>query len=289
MRIIIFTLSLLFSFPALAVDSIKVSDNIYMLVAEGVHGNIGISVGDDGVFMVDSKLAPLSDEIKASIAKISDKPVKALINTHLHYDHVGSNESFGSDGAIIVAHDNVRTKLKSEQYIKFFDKKTPALNKSGLPKVTFNKEMTLHYNNEEIIIKHLPNAHTDGDSVVYFKKANVLHMGDLFFNGMYPFIDSSNGGSVKGFIKAILMTIKSIDDKTKIIPGHGDLANKADLQTHYNMLVAITNNIEKLIGNGKSLKDVIAAKPTSKFDKKFGGGFINPESFITIIYNDLKK
>jgi glyoxylase-like metal-dependent hydrolase (beta-lactamase superfamily II) len=188
-------------------------------------GNIGVSSGEDGVFMIDDQFAPLTVRIKAAIEKISDKPIRFIINTHWHYDHTGGNENHGNEDVVIVAHDNVRERLSKDGFIEAFNKKIPASPKAALPVITFNDRVTFHLNQQEIQVIHRSNAHTDGDSIVIFKSANVIHTGDTFFNTMYPFIDGSSGGSVKGVIDATDYVLSLANETTKIIPGHGPLAD----------------------------------------------------------------
>jgi len=224
----------------------KISDHIYML--QGAGGNIGISTGDDGVFMIDDQFAPLSDKIKAAIKTVSDKPVKFLVNTHFHGDHSGGNANFEADGAIIVAQDNVRKRLASNE-------KTAS---AGLPVITFSEDATFYQNGDDVFLTHVHNAHTDGDALVYFAQSNVLHTGDTFFNGRFPFIDINRGGSIEGDIAAAKKGLILINDDTKIIPGHGKLATKADYQKYHDMLVGIKNNVMKAIEDNKTLEEVTA-------------------------------
>ena len=265
----------------------EVSGTVRMLQGRG--GNLAVSAGEDGVFLIDDQFAPLSDKIKAAIATFTDKPVKFLVNTHWHGDHTGGNENFGKAGAIIVAHENVRKRMSSEQFIEAFGRKVPASPKEALPVVTFDDSVTLHMNGETIEVIHIDPAHTDGDSVVFFKKANVLHTGDLFFNGLYPFIDVSSGGGIDGVIAAAKKLIGMVDDGTKIIPGHGPLATKADYQTFHDMLVGIRKNVAKLMEEGKTLDEVLAADPAKEWNGTWGKGFLTPQAFVSIVHDSLKK
>ena len=269
-------------FSAVEIETIKVSDGIYMLM--GMGGNIGISVGEDGVFMIDDQFAPLSTKIKAAVAKISDKPIRFVINTHWHYDHTGGNENHGNDEVVIVAHDKVRERLSKEGFIEAFNKKIPASPKIALPVITFNKRISFHLNQQEIQVVHHSNAHTDGDSMVVFKSENVIHMGDIFFNAMYPFIDGSSDGSVKGVIDASNYVLAMIDDKTKIIPGHGPLGDKKALLKYRDMLVAVSGRMQALIDQGKTIEEIIALKPNADFDASWGNGFLNPDAFLTTLH-----
>jgi cyclase len=264
----------------------KLTANIYMLTGAG--GNIGLAVGNDAVFLIDDQFAPLTPKIKAAIAKITKKPIKFVINTHWHFDHVGGNENFGKAGAMIVAHENVRFRMSTEQVIEFFKMKTPPAPPKALPIITFMNDMTFHMNGDEILVFYLPNAHTDGDAFVHFRQSNVIHMGDTFFNKLYPFIDISSGGSVEGMINAAESVLSLTDNETKIIPGHGPLGNMADLAAYRDMLVAVSERIGAQIKEGKTLEQVIAAKPTAEFDAVWGKGFLAPAQFVEIVYKSLR-
>ena len=274
-------------FEKVEIKTINVNNGIYMLVGKG--GNIGLSVGEDGVFMIDDQFAPLSAKIKSAIAKLSNKPVKFMINTHWHYDHTGGNKSLGEDGAILVSHENVRKRLSKDSFIKAFNKTVPASPKVALPIVTFKENINFYFNDEEIEVLHQANAHTDGDSIIFFKNSNVIHTGDVYFNGFYPFIDESSDGDIKGVIKSVNYILSRINDKTKIIPGHGKLSNKKELIYYRDTLVEIEKRLSKLINEGKSVEEVLALKPLKDIDKKLGGGFLNPENFLKITYNVMLK
>jgi glyoxylase-like metal-dependent hydrolase (beta-lactamase superfamily II) len=258
-----------------------------MLVGSG--GNIGLSVGPDAVFMIDDQYAPLTPKIEAAIKAITPKPVTFVINTHWHFDHTGGNVNMGKAGALIVAHDNVRKRLSSDQFIDFMRAKIDPTPKVGLPVVTFSQTMNFHLNGEDIAAFHVPNAHTDGDAIIHFKGANIVHMGDTFFNGFYPFIDYSSGGTPDGFIAASERVIAISDDQTKIIPGHGPLATKADLMVYRTMLVGTIGKIKALVKQGKTLEEIIAAKPTAEFDERWGKGFIPPARYIEMVMKGLPK
>lgn len=268
------------------IKTIKVSNNIYMLQGKG--GNIGLSIGTDGVFMIDDQFAPLTKKIKTAISKISDKEIKFVLNTHWHFDHTGGNENLGKDGIVIVSHNNVRERMSKDGFIKAFNKKLPASAKVALPMVTFNDSMIFHMNDETIEVIHQNNAHTDGDSIIFFKTSNVIHTGDIYFNGFYPFIDESSKGSVEGVIKSVNYILSRANDDTKIIPGHGKLSNKKELIYYRDMLVEINKRMEKLIKEGKSLEEILALKPFADYDKKLGGGFLPPEAFLKIFYSVVK-
>ncbi len=267
------------------IETIEVAAGIYMLVGEG--GNIGVSAGEDGVFMIDDQFAPLTPKIQAAVAEVSDQPIRFLVNTHWHFDHTGGNENLGNAGALIVAHDGVRRRMKAGGLIEFFQNQIPPAPKAALPVITFADSVTFHLNGDELHVFHVPPAHTDGDSVIHFREANVVHMGDLYFNGLYPFIDGSSGGSVDGVIAAAEKVHAMIDEDTKIIPGHGALSNRAELAAYIEMLKDVRAKVGALVDAGKSLEEAIAAEPTAAWDDPWGKVFINPEQFTTIVYKIL--
>ena len=269
-------------FSKIEVKVEKVADGLWMLTGAG--GNIGVSAGPDGVFLVDDQYAPLTDKIKAAIATVSDKPVRFVLNTHWHGDHVGGNENLGKAGAVLVAHENVRKRMSKEQFIQLFKMTVPASPAAALPLVTFAESLSFHLNGEDVDAIHVPPAHTDGDVVVFFRKANVIHAGDTLFNGMYPVVDLSSGGSVDGMIGAADRILAAGDAATKIIPGHGALATKADVKAFRDMLAATRDAIQPLVKAGKTLDEVKAAKPTAALDEKWGKGFIKPEVWTTVAY-----
>lgn len=286
------TVAGLLSFSALAQDmseveisTTPVADSLYMLLGQG--GNIGVSVGEDGVFMIDDQFAPLTEKILAAVAKLTDKPVRFLINTHWHFDHTGGNENFGKGGSTIVAHDNVRKRMASEQVIQFFDRTIPASPKIALPIITYSDRISFHMNGQTVDVFHVQHAHTDGDSLIHFNQANVIHMGDTFFNGLYPFIDLGSGGSIQGMIAAADVGLSIADEQTKIIPGHGPLTDKAGLQAYRDMLAEVQSNVAELIKQKKSKKEVVAAKPSAKYDEKLGGALIAPEPFVGFVFDSL--
>lgn len=274
-------------FDKVQIKTVKAAGNVHMLLGSG--GNIGVCTGDDGVFLVDDQFAPLTKKIKAAIGEISDKDIRFVINTHWHFDHVGGNENMGETGAVIVAHENVRNRLSTDQFMEFFQKEIPASSKVALPIITFTRDITFHLNEEEIHVFHVNNAHTDGDAIVYFRNSNVIHTGDIYFAGIYPFIDTSSHGSVNGVINAAKNVLSIINDDTKVIPGHGPLSNKAELIGYVDMLISLRDKISKHIFEGKTLNEIQAAKPTQGFDEKWGHGFLTPDQFVQILYEDLSR
>ena len=273
-------------FSKVQVKAEKLSATTYMLTGSG--GNLGLSVGADAVFLVDDQFAPLTARIKAEIAKLTKKPIRFVINTHWHFDHTGGNENFGKAGALIVAHENVRKRMSTEQFIEFLGMKTKVEPPAALPVVTFTRDVTFHLNGEEIHVLHVPNAHTDGDAIVHFRNSDVLHMGDVFFNRLYPFIDTSSGGTIDGMIAAVDRALELAGEKTKIIPGHGPLATKSDLKAYRDMLAAMGGRIKEAKQAGKSMQEIIAAKPTADFDDAWGKGFLPPAKFVEMVWRNLK-
>lgn len=263
------------------IKAVKVSEGIYMLTGAG--GNIGVSVGPDGVFLIDDQYAPLTEKIKAAVAEFSSQPVRFVLNTHWHNDHTGGNENLGEAGTLIVAHDNVRLRMSTEQFLEAFGARYPPSPEVALPVVTFNDAVTFHLNDEQIHAFHVAPAHTDGDSLVHFRRANVVHMGDLFFNGLYPFIDVAAGGSIDGMIDALELALAMVNEDTRIIPGHGALGDRAALKEFHDMLVGVRAKIAPLVKSGKSLEQIIEAKPTRDYDEKWGKGFLAPDSFVKIV------
>src|SRR5436189_5967280 len=232
-------------FSKVEIKAEKLSGSVYMLTGAG--GNIGLSLGEDGTFMVDDQFAPLTPKIQEAIQKIGAQPVKFLVNTHWHFDHTGGNENFGKAGAIIVGHENVRKRMATGGSIEFFGMKINAEPRIALPTITYERGTNFSVNGDELRVLYVPSAHTDGDSIVYFSKSNVVHMGDTFFNKLYPFIDTSSGGSAAGVIANADRVLKTAADDTKIIPGHGPLATKADLKAYRDMLATVSGRIQKQV------------------------------------------
>ena len=274
-------------FDSVQIETVKVSENVYMLVGSG--GNIGLSIGEDGAFMIDDQFAPLTEKILVAVHKLTDEPVRFLVNTHWHGDHVGGNENMGKAGAIIVAHENVRERMSTENFMEAFNRTVPASPKAALPIVTFADAVTIHWNGDDVHVLHVDPAHTDGDSIIHFRNANVLHMGDTFFKGMYPFIDVSSGGSIDGVIAAADTALTLCNEKTKIIPGHGELADADDLRAYRDVLQAVRDRVRSLVDAGKTRDEVIAAKPSAKFDADWGGGFMQPDVWVGIVYDGMTK
>jgi cyclase len=266
----------------------KVAGSIYML--EGAGGNIGVSVGDDGIVIVDDQYAPLADKIKAALRTIADKPLRFLINTHYHGDHTGSNAVFGKTTQI-VAHDNVRKRLMAGGSMGnggSIKMDSPKAEAAALPIITFEHDVTLHVNGEDIRALHYPNGHTDTDSIVFFPKSNVVHMGDDFVTYGFPFIDIVGGGSAKGMIDACEAVIKTLPADVKVIPGHGPISSLNEVRAFVTMLKGTTAAVEKALKTGKTLEQMKQDKVLEPW-AKFSGPFVNADAFIETLYNDLSR
>jgi glyoxylase-like metal-dependent hydrolase (beta-lactamase superfamily II) len=271
------------------IQDTKVADNIYMLAGQG--GNMGLLVGSDGIFLIDDEFAPLHDKIMAKIRELAgEDPESAehlfLLNTHFHGDHTGGNVAMGQAGMTILAHRNVRDRLTTEQFVKYFNMRQEPLAPAGLPVLTFTNDIALHLNGQDIDIFHVAPAHTDGDAVVHFKDANVIVSGDILFIGTYPFIDVPNGGHVEGMIKGTERILALCNDQTKIVPGHGPLTDKAGVEKYHQMLSTIYQKVKAMIDNGQTLEQARAAKPTAEFDADWGTR-IKGDDLIGFIYEDL--
>ncbi len=261
-------------FARIKIKTTHVAGNIYML--KGAGGNIGVSVGADGILLVDDQFAPLAEKIRNALKELSDEPLKFLINTHFHGDHTGGNVVFGAE-AHIISHVNVRKRLQIESFPK-----------EALPVVTFNDSLSIHFNGEEIRVIHFPNSHTDGDSVIFFTGSNVVHTGDLFFSGRFPYVDLNNGGDVEGLIKHIEKLLVELPPDVKLIPGHGPLSDIGDLKTYHRTLVETTEVIRDQIEAGKSLEEIKAAGLPKKW-RAWGAGFISTERWIEIVHRSLMR
>jgi cyclase len=276
-------------FSKVQIKATKVSGNIYML--EGAGGNIAASVGEDGIVIVDDQFAPLADKIQAALKelKITDKPVRFVINTHYHGDHTGGNEPFNNAGSTVIAHDNVRKRLETGGTagnggsIKLEQK---AASKAALPIITFEHDVTVHLNGEDIRALHFPSGHTDGDSIIFFPKNNVVHMGDDFVRYGFPFIDVASGGSVQGMIDAMEKATAQLPADVKVIPGHGALSNLDDVRAFTKMLKETSAVVQKALNDHKTLEQMKQEKILAPWDK-FSGSFVNSDAFIETLYNSL--
>ncbi|MAP81887.1 MAG: MBL fold metallo-hydrolase [Aequorivita sp.] len=263
---------------------LKVNNNIYMLQGKG--GNIGFSVGTDGVFMIDNQFAENIEAVKKDIKKITKEPIKFIVNTHFHEDHTGGNQALAESGTIIFSHKNTRDRLQN-----VINGETKKLSDAMLPVITFKEDLTFHINNDEILVFHTPNSHTDGDAMVYFKNNNVLHMGDVFFNGKYPYIDTKSGGNILSAINALEQAKKIINENTKIIPGHGPLGTYDDLSKTIDMLSILYKRVTVEYIKEKTLEEVMAmTKLTEQYDAEgYGDGFVKTEDFLKMLYNQVAE
>lgn len=272
------------NYDTVRVRTIPVSSNVYML--QGAGGNIGLAVGDDAVFVVDDQYAPLTRKILDAIAAITPKPVRFVLNTHWHFDHVGGNENLGEAGALIVAHENVRKRMSVDGFVEALNARVPASPPKALPVVTFTDAVTFYINGDSVSATHVPPAHTDGDAIIHFRKANVVHMGDTFHNAGLPFSDLSSGGSLHGIIGAADRVLAMTNDTTKIIPGHGPLADRARLKVYRDMLVVLRDRIKAEITAGKTLDQILAAKVTAAYEKDFPGSH---ERFVRLTFQEMTR
>jgi glyoxylase-like metal-dependent hydrolase (beta-lactamase superfamily II) len=266
------------------IKSTNVRNNVYML--EGQGGNMGLIIGEDGAILIDDQFARLSDKIKAAISEITDQPVRFVINTHWHGDHMGGNENFAKSGSTIVAHENVRMRVSTEQFNRFRDTTTPASPEAAWPVITFAESMNLHFNDEDIHIVHTQKAHTDGDALIHFTKANVIHAGDAFVTYGFPYIDVAAGGTFQGLIDLAGELADRCDENTIIIPGHGPLSKKQDVLWFRDRLQSIKDILVSGISSGKSADDMINEEVLKDY-ADWDGGFIKSKDFITIVYDEL--
>ena len=270
------------NYDTVKIKMTKVAGSVYML--QGSGGNIGALIGNDGIILVDDQFAPLSEKIKAALATVSEKPIKFIINTHFHFDHSDGNKAFGGEGAIIVAHENTRKRLTVDNLIPIFKVDMKAYSYEALPKITFSQSVTFNMNGETVEVYHVKNAHTDGDAMIYFKESNVVHTGDVFVRYGLPFIDQTSGGNVDGMIEAISGLLKNVNDETKIIPGHGAISYKKDLQEYKDMLQTVRDRVAEGIKNGKTIDQIIDSNPAKEFT-----GVFDKIEFVRIVYNSIKK
>ena len=269
-------------FAKTEVQTVKVADGLYVLMGGPAQGNIAVSVGSDGIFLVDSMYAPMHQKIMDAIAKISSQPIRYVVNTHLHGDHTAGNEAMAKLGAVIISHENMRKRMAAPQ--------NNAPGAASLPVITYSDSMTLHFNGEEIYIYHPDPAHTDGDSIIYFRHANVMHVGDVPSSLRYPNIGVNEGGTVDGMIAAARQVMKIANPQTRIIPGHlGPIVGFKEIQEQLDMFAAVRDRVATAIRAGKTMEQVVASKPTADFDASRLGGAITPDRFVSLVYTDLAR
>ena len=267
------------------IKATKINGNVYML--EGAGGNIGVSVGTDGILIVDDQFAPLADKIKAALKQLGEGKLKFILNTHWHNDHTGGNVKFGPE-APIIAQTNVRKRLSTEQRSEFFKNTTPASPKEALPVITFDESLSVHFNGEEIKVIHFPQGHTDGDSVIFFTTSNVVHMGDDFFAGSFPFVDLESGGSVQGLTKNVGEILTKLPPGVKLIPGHGPISTADDLKAYHRMLVETTEIVRKKMAAKKTLEQIKQEGLPDEW-KSWGAGFIKTDVWLELVYRSLSQ
>lgn len=265
----------------------QLADNLYLLMGAG--GNVAACFGEDGVLLVDDDYEEMSAKLVAAVAEISEQPVRFVFNTHWHFDHVGGNEHLAGTGTVIVGHENIRRRMAAGQLITIIDSEVESYPEPALPVVTYAVAIAFHLNGEEISIFHAPHAHTDGDGVVQFRNANVIHTGDVYFNGGYPFIDVSSGGTINGMIAAVTAILERCNDETRIIPGHGPLASKADFETYLAVLTEFRDIIAAEVAKGKDLETIVAEQPTAALDEKWGKTIFPPDQFTKMVYLTLPE
>ena len=271
-------------FEKIQLETIEMADGVSMLAGGG--GNIGVFFGEDGVLLVDTQFGELHEKVMAAVSKLSNRPIRFVINTNWHYDHAMGNEAMAKAGAVIIAHEKTRQRMMVEQVHPSLDMTIPPYPKEALPVTTFNDALTIHFNGQEIQLTHIANAHSDADIVIHFREANVIHTGDLVFAKGFPFIDVPHGGTVNGMIAAADRLLEMIDEETKIIPGHGPPSTRRDLREYRDMLVAVRDRVVRLIEAGRNLGEIQATKPTSDWDWNQG---MSGDQFLGCVYRDLSR
>jgi len=274
------------NFDTVQIQPIKVAEQIYMLKGSG--GNIGVMIGKEGTLVIDNQFAPLSNKINGAVKTLDPGEIKFLINTHIHGDHTGGNENFCKMGVTLVAHDQVRERMMKETVNARTNRTTPPRDKEAWPAITFADKLNFHLNDEDIILHHFDVGHTDGDVIVQFKKANVVHTGDAFVRYGYPFIDVTNGGGVNGFVSTLDKLLSVIDDNTKVIPGHGEVASKGDVKKLRDQVADIRDQVVAALKKGKKAEDIAALGITDKYEAELGKGFVKGKDFVFTVAENLK-
>lgn len=284
--LITITVSAQTNYDTVKIRPVKLSEQIYML--KGAGGNIGVMIGKEGTLVIDNQFAPLSNKINGAVKTLDPGEIKFMINTHLHGDHSGGNENFYKMGATIVAHDQVRERMMKESFNARANRTTPPREKEAWPAITFADKLNFHLNDEDIILHHFDAGHTDGDVIVQFKKANIVHTGDAFVRYGYPFIDISSGGGVNGFINTLDKILLLIDDNTKVIPGHGEVATKADVKKVRDNIADIRDQVAAALKKGKKIEDITSLGITDKYEAEWGKGFVKGKDFVLMVAENLK-
>ena len=256
-------------------------------VLRGAGCNVVVWNGPDGVLVVDSGNAASAPQLLEAIGRVADGSVRFLVNTHWHPDHVGGNTALRRAGALAIAHQQTRALMSERQAVPAYDLEVPAAPRDALPSVTFDDTLTLHLNGDRLALLHVPGAHGDGDLIAWWETANVVHVGDAYYAGGYPFVDSANGGSLAGLVAALETVLSRADARTVIVPGHGPVSNRAELTAYRDMLVAVGRRVRELVEQGKNLDEVLEAQPTAEYDERYGPGAVSAERFVRILYADL--
>lgn len=274
------------NYDTVRITPVKITEQIYML--KGAGGNIGVLIGKEGTLIIDNQFAPLSNKINGAVKTLDPGEIRFAINTHIHGDHSGGNENFKKMGATLVAHDRVRERMSKESVNARTGAKNPPRDQNAWPLITFADKLNFHLNEEDIVLHHFDMGHTDGDVIVQFKKANVVHTGDAFVRYGYPYIDLSNGGSVNGFVSTLDKILLLIDDNTKVIPGHGEVATKADVKKLRDTIADIRDQVVAALKKGKKTEDIAALGITDKYEAELGKGFVKGKDFVLMMAENLK-
>ena len=277
--------------PRPADDSVEITSQrlrpgLHVLMG-GRNGNIGVWNGADGIVVIDDSLAPRAPRAVEAIRRIAEGPIRFVINTHWHPDHTGGNELLGKSGGVVVAHENVRTRLSEEQFIELVNMRVPPAPAAALPVVTFDDSVTFYLNGDRLDVVHVSDAHTDGDAILRWQAANVVHTGDVYLTGTYPYVDLDSGGTLAGLVAALEAILARVDDATLIIPGHGPMSNRRELSDYRDMIVTVGRRIREGVESGRNLEEVLASRPTAEFDARYGQGFMTPTMLVGILYRDL--
>jgi len=268
-----------------AVRAVEAAPGLTMLVGQG--GNVGAFSGPDGTLLVDDQFAHQSGPIRKALDSLDAGPVRFLLNTHWHGDHTGGNEAFAGRGALIVAHHNVRRRMSTKQFVAAMKREVPPSPEAALPVVTFEGDVSIHWNGDEVRAIHVAAAHTDGDAIVHFRRANAIHAGDVYFQNGYPFIDLSSGGSIDGLIAAVDRILALADEDTAILPGHGDLSDRAGLEAYRRMVVAARERVARAVAAGQGVEALVASRPLADFEARWGGGFVAADAFVRTLHAGL--
>lgn len=274
------------NYDTVRIRPVKITEQIYML--KGAGGNIGVMIGKEGTLLIDNQFAPLSNKINGAVKTLDPGEIKFLINTHLHGDHTGGNENFYRMGVTMISHDNVRDRMTKESFNARANRTTPPRDKEAWPTITFDNKLNVHLNDDDLVLHHFDVGHTDGDVIVQFTKANVVHTGDAFVRYGYPFVDTSSGGGITGFVNTLDKILSILDDNTKVIPGHGEVATKADVKKVRDAMADIRDQVAAALKKGKKVEDIPALGITDKYEAEYGKGFVKGKDFVLMVAESLK-